>query len=251
MIHRYDESCGLSGMLPVDCRSSKMPRKILLVELKAALRPIVRERLRNKGYVAEYAMDADQALYMTARDAFDLVVLDVRSPSGNGFRVCREVRQRGSETPILMLTAVGKPAAIIAGLNMGADDYVASPLNMRELMTRIEVLLRRRRNARRKGLNVYEFGSIRVDIQAAETTRESNVVNLFAREFRLLRYFLEHPGVTFSREDLLSAVWGQSQKRPTRTVDMHIAALRRKLENQPRQPKHFLTVHRLGYKFRP
>jgi two-component system alkaline phosphatase synthesis response regulator PhoP len=162
-----------------------------------------------------------------------------------------EIRQRGSETPILLLTAVGKPADIIAGLNMGADDYVTSPLNMRELMTRIEVLFQRPRNVRRKAVDVYEFGSIRVDVPAAETTREDNVVNLFAREFRLLRYFLEHPGVTFSREDLLLAVWGPSQQRPTRTVDMHVASLRRKLEDQPRQPKHFLTVHRLGYKFRP
>jgi len=149
-----------------------------------------------------------------------------------------------------MLPARNVIADLIAGLNAGGDDYVSEPLNVRDLLTRVEVLLRRRRpkpGTRR----MYRFGSIRVDVEAAEAKRDGKNVNLFAREFRLLRYFLEHPGVTFSREDLLSAVWGRVEVLPTRTVDVHIASLRRKLEHEPRRPKHFLTVHRLGYKFKP
>src|ERR1700730_11814097 len=106
-------------------------------------------------------------------------------------------------------------------------------------------------STRGRSARVYAFGTVRVDVQAAEITRRGQPINLFAREFRLLRHFLEHPGVTFSREDLLSAVWGRVQMVPTRTVDMHIASLRRKLEQRTREPQHFLTVQRLGYKFKP
>ncbi|MGH9253236.1 MAG: response regulator transcription factor [Vicinamibacterales bacterium] len=227
-----------------------MPSNVLLVEDEAAARTTLGNRLRQQGYAVDCASTREGFEKATLL-RFDLILLDLLLPGRSGLAVCRDIRRAGLFTPILILAPFGETADVIAWLKIGADDYITKPFKMRELLARIEVLLRRPRKERTNNAGIYKFGSIGVDVQAAETTREGNVVNLFAREFRLLRYFLEHPGVTFSREDLLSAVWGRSQKLPTRTVDMHIASLRGKLEHQPRQPQHFLTVHRVGYKFKP
>jgi two-component system, OmpR family, alkaline phosphatase synthesis response regulator PhoP len=228
-----------------------MPANILLVEDETALRMTMGDRLRNEGYVVDYAASGDEGFDKATALPFDLILLDVLLPRRNGFTVCRDIRQAGLITPILMLTALGQTADKVRGLKIGADDYVTKPFNMQELMARVEALLRRAPSRPLAQERLHHFGSIRVDLRGTEVTRDGRAVNLSAREFQLLRHFLEHPGKTLSREELLTQVWGYSQQMFTRTVDVHVASLRQKLEAEPRQPRFLLTVQGLGYKFKP
>jgi len=228
-----------------------MRDNILLVEDEEALRMTLGDRLRSEGYGVECAIDGEAGFEKATLQPFDLIILDVMLPRRDGFTVCRDIRQSGLITPILMLTARGQIVDKVAGLKIGADDYVTKPFSMPELMARIEALLRRAPKQPATGVGVSQFGSIRVDIRGTEVTRDGKVVNLSAREFQLLRFFLEHPGVTLSREDLLTEVWGYHAEIFTRTVDVHLASLRQKLEDEPKQPRFFLTVQGLGYKFKP
>lgn len=228
-----------------------MHDSILLVEDEEALRMTLGDRLRNEGYTVECAGDGDEGFEKATRLPFDLILLDVMLPGRSGLTVCEDIRKAGLITPILMLTALGQTSDKVAGLKIGADDYLTKPFHMPELMARVEALLRRAPSKPAAAGVFCEFGSIRVDLRGTEALRDGAVVNLSAREFQLLRYFIEHPGATLSREELLTQVWGYSGKMFTRTVDVHVASLRQKLESEPRQPRFFLTVQRLGYKFKP
>jgi two-component system, OmpR family, alkaline phosphatase synthesis response regulator PhoP len=228
-----------------------MHDNILLVEDEEALRMTLGDRLRSEGYVVDCAADGDEGFDKATRLPFDLILLDVMLPRRDGFDVCRGIREAGLITPILMLTALGQTADKVKGLKIGADDYVTKPFNMQELMARVEALLRRAPTRPTLQQDIIQFGNIRVDIRGTEATRDGMPINLSAREFQLLRYFVEHPGATLSREELLTQVWGYSEQTFTRTVDVHVAGLRQKLESEPRQPKYFLTVQGIGYKFRP
>jgi two-component system, OmpR family, alkaline phosphatase synthesis response regulator PhoP len=170
-------------------------------------------------------------------------------PKMNGFDVCRALRQRGLDTPILILTARGQVADKVVGLKLGADDYLTKPFETIELMARLEALLRRRPHGPRPGGDTYRFGGIVVDFRRAEVTRDGRRVELSAREFKLLKHLIEHRGATLSRDALLADVWGYDEMPLTRTVDVHVAGLRQKLETNPRSPEFILTVHGLGYKF--
>jgi two-component system alkaline phosphatase synthesis response regulator PhoP len=228
-----------------------VPDSILLVEDEYALRMTLGDRLRKAGYLVECAADGDDGLVKATHDPFDLIILDVMLPKRDGLTVCRDIRSAGLITPILMLTARGRTADKVDGLKIGADDYVTKPFKMPELLARVEALLRRA--PARPAMAVptaHRFGAVRVDVRATEVTRGGTIVPLSAREFQLLRYFLEHDNVTLSRQDLLTRVWGYSASAFTRTVDVHVAALRQKLEADPKQPRHFLTVQGVGYKFR-
>jgi two-component system alkaline phosphatase synthesis response regulator PhoP len=228
-----------------------MHDSILLVEDEEALRMTLGDRLRSEGYIVDYAADGEEGLDKATRFPFDLILMDVMLPRRDGFDVCRGIRQAGLITPILMLTALGQTADKVKGLKIGADDYVTKPFNMQELMARVQALLRRA-PTRPPVMEVsFTFGSVRVDLRGTEATRDGKRVNLSAREFQLLRYFLEHPGMTLSREDLLKHVWGYSEETFTRTVDVHVAGLRQKLEPEPKRPRYFLTIQGMGYKFRP
>jgi DNA-binding response OmpR family regulator len=220
----------------------------MLIGVAPAVCTITCRRLEEAGYVVDRAVDAAEAIRQARRLRFDAIIVDGSTPDV-GVQVCREVRQAGFEASLLLLTDRRAAATIVAGLEIGADDYITRPFSQDDLLTRVEVLLRR--NDGHHGPEWRAFGSVRVNVSAAETTRHGKMVNLFAREFRLLRYFIEHPGVTFSRAELLAAVWSRRDILTTRTVDVHVASLRRKLEDEPRRPKHFVTVHGLGYKFRP
>ena len=223
---------------------------MLFVEDEEALRMTVGDRLRNEGYAVECAADGDDGFAKATQVPFDLIILDVMLPRKSGFDVCRDIRQAGLITPILMLTARGHTSDKVNGLKIGADDYVTKPFNMLELMARVEALLRRAPSRPVVQAVAFSFGSIQVDLVGTETTRAGEVLNLSAREFQLLRYFIEHRGATLSREELLKQVWGYSADMYTRTVDVHVASLRQKLEEDPKQPKFILTVQGLGYKFR-
>jgi len=184
---------------------------------------------------------------MAAAGNFDLIILDIMLPHRSGIDICRDLRQRGVSTPILMLTARGQTVDKIVGLKIGADDYMTKPFEMLELLARVEALLRRAPAFGTPG-NVFQLGAIRVDLRRTEVTRHGKPVTLSAKEFQLLRYLVEHRGTTVSRETLLSEVWGYGGVTSSRTVDVHVAWLRQKLEEDPRQPQWILTVHGMGYK---
>src|SRR5580698_6183565 len=228
-----------------------MNSSVLLVEDEEALRLFLGDSLRNEGYTVEYASDGIEGLEKATRLAVDLIILDIMLPRKDGFEVCQAIRAAGRAAPILMLTARSQTEDTVKGLKIGADDYVTKPFNMGELMARVGALLRRAPAKGAPQLDVFEFGSIRVDLRGTEVTRNGEVVNLSAREFQLLRFFIEHRGETVSRDVLLRDVWGYGAKIYTRTVDMRIANLRQQLEDDPKQPKFILTVQGLGYKFKP
>jgi len=172
----------------------------------------------------------------------------------DGFDVVRVLRAKGLATPVLMLTARGQVADRVVGLKLGADDYLTKPFEVIELLARLEALQRRTQGPASgavgdPGHARHRFGDVVVDVRRAEVTRGDGPVDLSAKEFQLLRYFLEHRGATLSREELLQEVWGYQSTPSTRTVDVHVAWLRQKLEPNPKLPRHILTVHGLGYKF--
>ncbi len=226
-----------------------MNQSILIIEDEEALRMILTDRLHREGYAVDCAGDGEEGFRKATEEPFDLILLDIMLPRRNGFDVCRDIRQAGLITPILMLTARGQTIDKVVGLKIGADDYVTKPFEMLELMARIEALLRRAPSRPATGGGIYRIGPIRIDLRGTEVTRDGKPVNLSAREFQLLRYFVEHPGATLSRDELLKEVWGYSKETFTRTVDVHIASMRQKLERDPKRPELILTVQGLGYKF--
>ena len=222
--------------------------RLLLVEDEPGLVLTLTDRLTREGYSVETSGDGERALERAAAEPFDLVLLDVMLPRLNGFDLLRELRRRGIETPVIMLTARGQVVDKVVGLKLGADDYVTKPFEMAELLARIEAKLRRAPAAPRPAEG-YRFGDIAMDFRRAEVTRDRQPLELSAREFQLLRYFIEHRGATLTREELLNEVWGYNSMPSTRTVDVHVAWLRQKIEPNPRHPQYILTVHGLGYKF--
>ncbi|MGO4885159.1 MAG: response regulator transcription factor [Bryobacteraceae bacterium] len=224
-----------------------MQRRILLIEDEPGLTMTLGDRLRSEGHQMESAADGQTGFEMACGGAYDLIVLDLMLPRKNGMEICRDLRQRGISIPILMLTARGQTSDKVTGLKTGADDYLTKPFEMAELLARVEALLRRAQGLGAAG-DIYQFGAIRLDLRRTEVTRNGKPVTLSAKEFHLLRYLVEHRGVTVSRETLLSEVWGYGGVTSSRTVDVHIAWLRQKLEEDSRQPQWILTVHGLGYR---
>jgi two-component system alkaline phosphatase synthesis response regulator PhoP len=228
---------------------SRLKRRILLVEDEESLVLTLTDRLVSEGFVVESVTDGDSAVERGVRTAFDLILLDVALPGKNGFDVCRDLRQRGIQTPILMLTARGQVIDRVLGLKLGADDYLTKPFDMMELLARIEALFRRSRASSSPATDAYLFGNVRVDFRRAEVSRNDEPVELSGLELKLLRYFVEHRGSLLSRDELLEKVWGYGVMPTTRTVDVHVASLRQKLEANPARPEHIVTVHGMGYKF--
>jgi two-component system alkaline phosphatase synthesis response regulator PhoP len=226
-----------------------MTQRILLIEDESGLVMTLTDRLASEGYVVEAASDGEAGLERATNEAFDLIILDVMLPGRGGFEVCRDLRQRGVKTPIIMLTARGQLTDKVVGLKIGADDYVTKPFEMAELLARAEAQLRRVSGSSAPTTEVYQFGDVRVDFRRAEAFRGSDVVELSAKEFKLLRYLIEHRGAALSRDELLNEVWGYDVSVSTRTVDVHVAGLRQKLEANQRHPQFILTIHGLGYKF--
>ena len=225
-----------------------MKKRILVIEDEPGLVLTLTDRLASEGYHVEADDDGAAGLARATAEPFDVILLDVMLPEKNGFDVCRDLRQRGIETPVLMLTARGQTLDKVLGLKLGADDYLTKPFEMMELLARVEALLRRA-PASTAPPETFHFGDIHVDFRRAEVFRDGTPLDLSAREFQLLRYLVEHRGEALSRERILSDVWAYDAVPATRTVDVHVAWLRQKLEANPRRPQHILTVHGLGYKF--
>jgi two-component system, OmpR family, alkaline phosphatase synthesis response regulator PhoP len=226
-----------------------MTQRILLVEDELGLVMTLTDRLTSEGYIVEAAHDGEAGLARATSEAFDLIILDVMLPRRGGLEVCRDLRQHGVRTPIIMLTARGQITDKVVGLKIGADDYVTKPFEMMELLARVEAQLRRANAGGALSAEVYQFGDVRVDFRRAEVYRGEDVVDLSAKEFKLLRYLIAHRGAALSRDELLNEVWGYEAAVSTRTVDVHVAGLRQKLETNQRHPQFILTIHGLGYRF--
>ncbi|MGD8328650.1 MAG: response regulator transcription factor [Acidobacteriota bacterium] len=224
-------------------------RRILIIEDDDAQLLALSDRLTREGFAVKTARDGNQGAELAIRGDHDLVVLDVMLPGKDGFEVAREMRRAGVLTPVLMLTARGETADKVLGLEYGADDYLTKPYEFIELVARVRALLRRAEAGERGSpVNAVEFGDVRVDFRSAEATRAGEPVGLAAKELELLRYMAENAGSVLSRDELLDSVWGYDAMPSTRTVDVHIARLRQKLEANPSTPKFIVTVRGLGYK---
>lgn len=221
--------------------------RILFVEDEAAFGVGMVDRLQAEGYEVEWAKTGPAGYDRARTHAFDLIVLDVMLPGRNGFDICRDLRREGVSAPVLMLTARGEVVDRVLGLKLGADDYVQKNCEPVELMARIEAVLRR---GGRPVVNAVraEFGDISVDLRKHEVKRKGKAVSLSPAEFRLLEYLIERRGAVVSREELLEKVWSLDGETMSRTVDVHVAGLRKKIEADSRYPRFLLTVKGAGYK---
>lgn|ERR1043166_4174558 len=224
--------------------------KILLIEDEKGLIITLTDRLESEGFEVTSASDGKKGFDLAASDNFDLIILDVMLPKKNGYDIARDLRKKGIDTPILMLTAKGETIDKVLGLKLGADDYLTKPFEVIELLARIEALLRRSpQQTNGSTAEAFRFGGVTIDFKRAEITKNSDAVELSAMEFKLLQFLIENRGTVHSRDALLDAVWGYDAMPNTRTVDVHIAWLRQKLEENPRHPLFIQTVHGMGYKF--
>ena len=221
---------------------------VLIVEDDEAMAVALRDGFDYEGFGVDVAGDGETGLRWARRKRPDLIVLDVMLPRLSGLDVLKRIRRDGSSVPVIMLSARGQEIDKVLGLKSGADDYVTKPFSFMELMARAEALLRRTRgHAATAG--AYCFGGVELDFTTHEATRDGARLELTPREFRLLEYFVEHRGEVVPRRQLLDAVLDHDSASHTRTVDMHIAKLRKKIEARPTEPKFIVTVHKVGYKF--
>lgn len=228
-----------------------MTSRILLVEDEPDVQLIVADLLKASGHEVVVSGDGAEALRVTFEQRFDLMILDVMLPGADGFEVCRTVRQRGFDGAILMLTARAQVDDRVKGLGTGADDYLIKPFDSKELLARVSALLRRLGKAPLTPVQQYQFGDVTVDFDRREVLRGGAPVSLAAKELQLLRQLIDHRGQVLSRERLLSRVWHDQPFIGPRTVDVHIAWLRQKLEQHPQAPRHIVTVRGEGYSFAP
>jgi DNA-binding response OmpR family regulator len=224
-------------------------KRILVIEDEPQMQLGLRDNLELEGYEVQVASDGDEGLNKAASFNPDLVILDIMLPKKNGFDVCRELRARSNATPIVMLTARSAETDKVLGLELGADDYVTKPFSITELLARVRAVLRRAGSQKSTAADSARIGDIDVDFKLHQARRGKTRIEFTAREFELLRYFVQHTGQVVTREQILNEVWGYEEFPTTRTVDNFVAKLRQKIERSPHDPEHILTVHGAGYKF--
>jgi len=222
---------------------------VLIVEDDRAMAVALSDGFTYEGFEVEVATDGEEGLRL-ARDANpDLMILDIMLPKMTGLEICKTLRGEGSPLPIIMLTARGQEIDKVLGLKLGADDYVTKPFSFMELRARVDAVLRRSKpSGGHRDRGTHDLGTFKVDLDRYVASKDGAEVNLTPREFRLLDHFIEHRGEVVTREELLDNVWGYDTIPFTRTVDTHIAKLRKKIEENPADPHFIITVHRLGYK---
>lgn len=225
-----------------------MPARILIVEDEPHMVAGLRDNFEYEGFQVLTASDGVDGLDLALKESPDLVVLDVMMPRMSGLDVCKQLKARRPSIPIIMLTARGQEVDKVVGLELGADDYVTKPFSIRELLARVKAVLRRSQTLP-KDQDTYSFGDVQVNLRSYQVTRGGKAIEFSNKEFELLKHLLCHSGETMSRDRLLDEVWGYENFPTTRTVDAHIVRLRQKLEPVPDQPRFFLTVHGVGYKF--
>ena len=225
-----------------------MTLPILLIEDEPGLVLTISDLLTSEGYTVETASDGDAGLTRATQDKFSLIILDVMLPKKTGFEVCRQLRQAGCDTPILMLTAKTQVIDRVVGLKLGADDYLTKPFDPAELLARVEALLRRVHKENRVEVRTFQFGDVEVDFERAEVRKQGQPLSLAAKELQLLRYLVNNRDRVVPREEILQQVWEYDSEVSSRTIDVHIAWLRQKLDN-PQNPKYIQTVRGKGYRF--
>ena len=224
-----------------------MPRLLIIEDDPAIMKGLV-ERLEQEHYEVDQADDGQKGLDLALGQAYDAIILDLILPLVNGEVICREIRAAENDTPILVLSSKTQEMEKVLALELGADDYLTKPFGMQELLARLRVLLRRRGSPKSQR-DHYQFGNVLLDCKKYQITRGEVVVELSAREFTVLEYLINREGDVVSRQELLDEVWGYDSFPTTRTVDNYILALRKKIEEDPAEPKHLLTIHTVGYKF--
>ena len=227
-----------------------MAAKILVVDDDPNVQRLLQYTLKQEGYEVVIAADGAEGFRLWGAEAPDLILLDVMLPKMTGLDVCRQLRDGGNNVPIIMLTARGQEIDKVLGLKTGADDYITKPFGFMELLARAEAVLRRCATPGQAAApDCYRFGDVILDFKRHEAKKEGSPIELSPREFQLMAFFIRHRGEIVTREKLLDEVWDYNAIPFTRTVDMHLAKLRKKVEDNPSDPKHIVTVHRLGYKF--
>jgi two-component system alkaline phosphatase synthesis response regulator PhoP len=226
-----------------------MSSRILIVEDEAGIARVVTDLLRSEGHTVEAERDGKSGLKRLTENPFDLVVLDLMMPGMGGMDVCRAAREQGFDGAILMLTAKGEISDRVKGLKMGADDYLVKPFNSEELLARVNALLRRIHKAELTPVMRIEFGNVSADFMTMEFRKNGEALPLAAKEAELLRFLVNRRGQVLSRETILKHVWKAQPFITARTVDVHVAWLRQKLEEDPQSPSHILTVRGEGYRF--
>ena len=221
---------------------------ILLIEDEPGLVMTVADLLTAEGHRVESVSDGDAGLAKATQEKFALIILDVMLPKKTGFEVCRQLRQAGIDTAILMLTAKTQVVDRVVGLKLGADDYLTKPFDPAELLARVEALLRRVNKENRVNVRSFNFGDVQIDFERAEVRKAGQPLALAAKELQLLRYLVNHRDRVVSREEILQQVWEYDSEVSSRTIDVHIAWLRQKLDN-PQNPKFIQTVRGKGYRF--
>ncbi|KAA3620113.1 MAG: DNA-binding response regulator [Calditrichaeota bacterium] len=224
-------------------------KRILIIEDDPAIMAGLVESLKSEHFEVLTARDGVRGFETARSENLDLILLDLMLPQKNGEEVCRDLRAQGVRTPILILTSKSQELDKVLLLELGADDYVTKPFSVREVLARINAILRRT-GEHQKSLETYAFGNFQVDFKKQEISRkDGEIVTLGNKELHILQYFAEHEGEVVSRDDLLEEVWGYDAFPTTRTVDNYILSLRKKIEKDPAEPQHVLTIHAAGYKF--
>jgi two-component system alkaline phosphatase synthesis response regulator PhoP len=227
-----------------------MPKKILVVEDEPGIRLSLSDELESDGYQVFTAGDGEQALIVAGREKPDLILLDLMLPVLDGYEVCKRLRMRGDRTPIIMLTVKDKEIDKVLGLELGADDYMTKPFSLRELTARVKAVLRRTEE-RSSNLEFFSFGGIDLDFKKFEASKKGKKLELTPLEFHMLKLLVERKGEVLRRDDFLDGIWGEDNVAvSSRTVDSHIANLRKKIEDDPSKPRHILSIRGVGYKFR-
>ena len=222
--------------------------KVLIIEDEPNMVLGLKDSCEYEGYEVAVARDGKEGLEKASTEKPDIILLDVMLPLMSGLDVCRTLRNRGFEIPILMLTARGEEMDKVVGLEVGADDYVTKPFSIKELLARVRAHLRRS-SKQLVELESFSFGDVELNFKKLTARKGGQALDVSAREFEILRYLIRHRGETVTRDQLLDEVWGYDSTPITRTVDNHIAKLRQKIEQDPSEPRHIVTVHRLGYRF--
>jgi DNA-binding response OmpR family regulator len=222
--------------------------RVLIVEDEEAILLALEDDLRAEGYEVASATDGPGGLSMAEDQAYDLIVLDIMLPGMDGFEVCRRLRQASVSTPILILTAKSQEIDKVLGLELGADDYVTKPYSSRELLARVKAILRRGTSPP-PDLGSFRFGDIEVDFKRYGARKSGRAVHLTRREYSLLRFLIEHSDEVVSRSKILDQVWGDAASVYPRTVDTHVGRLRKKLEDDPKNPRYIVGIRGVGYRF--
>ncbi len=223
-------------------------KKILIIEDEVNMIEGLRFNLEARDYIVIASQDGETGLKRAVEEQPDLIILDLMLPGINGYEVCKKLKESNPEIPIVMLTAKSQESDIITGLDLGADDYITKPFSILELLARINAMLRR------SGTNstipdLFQFRNIEINFRKYEAFKDGKTLKMSPREYEILHYLLERKGEVVTRDDLLNQVWGYESFPYTRTIDAHIATLRKKIEERPEEPEMIITIHGKGYKF--